>query len=230
VTDPALFKLCSLLLQYPDEPLIAGRGELLEAAADLGRRRSARLVREGCAALAAREPEGLRREYVETFDFRRRNSLYLTYHSYGDRRERGAALIALKQRYEGAGFELETGELPDYLPLMLEFRALAPEPGTEALVEHREALEVLRGNLADARSPWAPIVGSICEALPAITRRQRGRAAEMAAAGPPTESVGLEPYPPAEAMPPAARAPVAVTRPPGSPADLPPVVGAGGRP
>lgn len=202
--SPELFKLCSLLLQYPDEELLTGRDELMGAAEQLGRDRAVRLVREGCERWAAMEPEAARAAYVETFDFRRRNSLYLTYHSYGDRRERGMALVSLKQRYEAAGLTLESGELPDYLPLMLEFRALAPEAGSEALIEHREALEVLRDSLAREESPWALFVSAVCEALPRMTRRQRQRAERMAAEGPPEEQVGLEPFAPPEVMPEAA--------------------------
>ena len=201
---PELFKLCSLLLQYPDERLVEARSELVEAAAVLGRGGPERLLREGCERWASVEPEALRADYVDTFDFKRSNSLYLTYHSYGDRRERGMALVSLKQRYEAVGLALETGELPDFLPLMLEFRALVPEQGSEALIEHREALEVLHDGLASANSLWAPVVAAACGALPRMTRKQRQRAERMMAEGPPEEQVGLEPFAPPEVMPPAA--------------------------
>jgi nitrate reductase molybdenum cofactor assembly chaperone NarJ/NarW len=202
MAPPELFKLCSLLLQYPDDRLLAGREELVAAAAAIGRGRAARLAREGAELWAAAEPDELRSRYVETFDFERRNSLYLTYHSYGDRRERGMALIALKQRYEASGLELETDELPDYLPLMLEFRALEPGIGADALIEHREALEVLRGGLEEADSLWARPLAAVCATLPRMTRRQREAAARMAVDGPPDEQVGLEPFAPPEVMPP----------------------------
>ena len=199
---PEFFKLSSLLLQYPGDELLAARGELLAECGRLGRRRPAKLLREACERWVAVEPSDLRRSYVETFDFRRRSSLYLTFHSYGDRRERGSALIALKQRYDAAGFDLDGPELPDFLPLILEFCALAPEAGLEVLLEHRESLEVLRAELGERESLWAPIIAAICATLPSITRRQRARVERMAAEGPPTEQVGLEPYPAAEAMPP----------------------------
>lgn len=199
-----LFKLSSLLLQYPDERLIAGRAELGRAVGELGRGRAERRLREGWQGWAAVEPEALRERYVETFDFRPANSLYLTYHSYGDRRERGMALIALKQRYEAAGLDLETAELPDYLPLMLEFAALAPDAGAEALIEHRESLEVLGESLAVEGSLWAAPVAAVRAALPRMTRKQRARAERMVAEGPPDEQVGLEPFAPPEVMPPLA--------------------------
>jgi nitrate reductase delta subunit len=203
IAPPELFKLCSLLLQYPSDQLLAARAELGEDAKRLGRGRAASLLREGWGRWATVEPEALRASYVETFDFRRQNSLYLTFHSYGDRRERGMAMIALKQRYEAAGLTLDGEELPDFLPLMLEFAALQPERGAEALIEHREALEVLREALQADRALWGPVVAAASAALPRITRKQRARAERMLAEGPPEESVGVEPFAPPEMMPPA---------------------------
>lgn len=211
--SPELFKLCSVLLQYPDDGLVAAREELVEAAGKLGRNRPSRLAREACERWAGMGPDELRVAYVETFDFRRRNSLYLTYHSYGDRRERGMALVSLKQRYEAAGLTLESSELPDYLPLMLEFRALVPEAGSEALIEHREALQVLRDSLASEGSPWGLVVSAACAGLPRMTRKQRQRAERMAAEGPPEEQVGLEPFAPPEVMPAPVDGPPLVTSP-----------------
>ena len=65
--------------------------------------------------------------YVDAFDFSKQCSLHLTYHVHGDRRQRGLAMLKLKQAYRAAGFEPPGDELPDYLPLMLEFAALAPD-------------------------------------------------------------------------------------------------------
>ena len=64
--------------------------------------------------------------YVETIDLHKRSGLYLTFYSDGDKRERGSALLRLKQLYRAAGLPLEGTELPDYLPVMLEFAAAAP--------------------------------------------------------------------------------------------------------
>ncbi len=60
-----------------------------------------------------------------TFDLHKRTGLYVTFYSLGDRRERGLALLRMKKLYRAAGFEIEGHELPDYLPLMLEFAAAA---------------------------------------------------------------------------------------------------------
>ena len=59
--------------------------------------------------------------YVELFDRGRAASLNLFEHLHGDSRDRGTAMIELKRLYESAGFELATRELPDYLPVVLEY-------------------------------------------------------------------------------------------------------------
>ena len=64
--------------------------------------------------------------YVDTFDLRRRRSLHLTYYRHGDTRERGMALTALVDAYRVAGFRVAPGELPDFLPALLELAAVTP--------------------------------------------------------------------------------------------------------
>ena len=199
--SPDALKLLSLLLQYPGDELLAAREDLREAAA--GPRALERFLDWYCAAPAAE----LQSRYVETFDFTKRASLHLTYHTLGDRRQRGMALLNLKQRYAAAGLDLLDGELPDYLPVMLEFAALAPEPGLAALARHREALELVRAALHDVDSPWAALLDAVCATLPALTRLQGARVRRLAAEGPPFEEVGLEPFAPPEVMPVAEGAP-----------------------
>src|SRR5690606_8172277 len=97
------------------------------------------------------------RHYVETLDLNKRAGLYLTFYTDGDKRQRGAALLRLKQLYRAAGLPLEgADELPDYLPVMLEFAAAAPDGrGEIVLREHRAALELVRLSLRDLASPYA---------------------------------------------------------------------------
>jgi nitrate reductase delta subunit len=198
---PAAAKLLSLLLQYPSEELLAARAELRDEAAELPGGRGAKEIREFLEWYCATPPAELEARYVETFDFTKRASLHLTYHTFGDRRQRGMALLNLKQRYAAAGLDLLDGELPDYLPVMLEFAALAPEAGTAALARHREALELVRAALHEAASPWALVLDAVCAGLPPLTRLQGARVRKLAAEGPPFEEVGLEPFAPPEVMP-----------------------------
>jgi nitrate reductase delta subunit len=140
--------------------------------------------------------------YVETFDLRKPTSLYLTYYLHGDTRKRGMALLRLKRLYAAAGLELAGGELPDYLPLVLEFCALAPAEAAERLLrEHRLALELLGQGLRERESAYAHLLDAICAMLPRLTPLERDRVRRLADDGPPSEQVGLEPFAPPEVMP-----------------------------
>jgi nitrate reductase delta subunit len=186
-------KLLSVLLVYPDETLFEGLPELGRATAELPRteRRALEPVLDGLAGTTLAE---LRRAYVETFDFDRRCGLHLTYHTHGDRRQRGLELVRLKRRYAEAGLPFESSELPDYLPVVLEFASRRPHEGTELLTSFRTPLELIRAALHDRRSLYAGVLDALCEALPEPTARQLEEARRLAEEGPPAELVGLEPF------------------------------------
>ena len=195
------YKLLSVLLQYPDERLLEALPAIGEAVDGLPRT-SRRTLRRFHGYLAGTRPVALQQAYVETFDLQRRASLHLTYFTHGDTRKRGAALLRLKRLYAAAGLEPATGELPDYLPLMLEFAALAPPGmGERVLVEHRAGLELLRLALRERRSPYADLLDAVCTALPSPALEELEAVRRLAAEGPPSERVGLQPFAPPEVMP-----------------------------
>ncbi|HLI32618.1 MAG TPA: nitrate reductase molybdenum cofactor assembly chaperone [Solirubrobacteraceae bacterium] len=188
------YKLSSLALQYPDDELLALRQELLDSAAALGRSPAA--LRLGSfTGWWSQEPRlALRQHYVETFDMSKRCSLYLTYYTAGERRDRGLALVRLRKLYRAAGLPMASGELPDYLPVMLEFAAAAPAHyGEVPLREHRAALELLRAALGERSTPYAHVLDALCATLGEPSALQRAKAALLAEQGPPLELVGLEP-------------------------------------
>jgi nitrate reductase delta subunit len=182
------WRLLSTLLQYPDPALVEAREELEAAAAS-----HPPILRflEGQGAQPLTE---LQEAYVQAFDFDRRASLYLTYHTLGDRRQRGLELVRLKRRYADAGLTLDPAELPDYLPAMLEFASLATDEGEALLNEHRPAIELVRSRLHERQSPYAQLLDALVAALPQATRAQLATARRVAEEGPPTELVGLEPF------------------------------------
>ena len=188
------YKLASVLLQYPTRALFDGLDEL-----DAAARSAPRAARGHLAAflawLRATPPHEVAQHYVETFDLRRRSALYLTYYRHGDTRRRGMALLAFKTAYRAAGLEPDGAELPDYLPVVLDFAAVAPG-GEDLLRRHRADLELLRRALHEAGTPYARVVDAVCAQLPRLGRRDllRVRAAEQQ--GPPAEDVGLEPFAP----------------------------------
>lgn len=203
---PRPYKLLSVLLGYPDRRLADAQEEIAAAVAALPRSPERAAVQRFVAYLAANTQAELERRYVETFDLRRRSGMYLTYYVHGDTRKRGMALLRLKRLYAAAGLELASGELPDYLPLVLEFAALAPDGAGETLLrEHRPALELLRRSLRDADSPYADLLDAICAGLPRLTAVEREQVRRLAAEGPPEEQVGLQPFAPPEVMPTEAR-------------------------
>src|SRR5439155_10434091 len=108
-------------------------------------------------------PLDLEREYVETFDTRRRCTLNVSYYLYGDTRRRGVALLRLKRMYAAAGLVLDSDELPDHLPAMLEFAAFAPSGyGERVLPEHRVGLELLRLALRADQRPHLVVLDALC--------------------------------------------------------------------
>jgi nitrate reductase molybdenum cofactor assembly chaperone len=95
--------------------------------------------------LAATPLPEVQQHYVETLDLKRRCSLYLTYYTHGDTRKRGVALLRFKSVYRDAGLVIGDDELPDYLPVVLEFAATADAAaGEQLLLDHRGGVELLR--------------------------------------------------------------------------------------
>ncbi|MFI5063505.1 MAG: nitrate reductase molybdenum cofactor assembly chaperone [Streptosporangiales bacterium] len=195
----ALLRLVSLLLQYPDDELLAARPQLAAAAQALSRPHARHPLVAFTTWYAAAEPMELARQYVETFDLRRKCGLYLTYYPHGDTRRRGMAMLLLKQRYRAAGLTPPAGELPDYLPVVCEFAALAgPDAGEAPLRQHRKGLELIRAALHERSSPYALMLDALCATLPALSAAQADSVAGLALAGPPAEEVGLAPFAPPE--------------------------------
>src|SRR5690606_24520985 len=86
----------------------------------------------------------------------------------------------------------EGGELPDYLPMVLEFSARSDSPiALELLSAHRDGIEVLRAALEKFDSPYAHVVAAVCRTLPELDDETRARYQLLVNEGPPTELVGL---------------------------------------
>jgi nitrate reductase molybdenum cofactor assembly chaperone NarJ/NarW len=185
----------SILLQYPDESVRSRVPLVTTAVAALLPGRSRTALSSFLAHLARTDSRALAEHYVATFDRRRRCCLYLTWWTDGETRRRGQSLAMLKERYRCDGLELGSSELPDYLPVVLEYAAPGDlADGLALLQEHRAGVELLRLALRDARSPYADVVDAVCALLPGPSPQDRATAQRLARAGPPTETVGLEPY------------------------------------
>ncbi len=191
------YKLASVLLQYPTMALFDGLDELDAAAAAVSPKPAREAFVRFLGWLRATPPTEVAQHYVETFDLRRRCALYLTYPRYGDTRKRGMAMVVFKTAYRAAGFDPCDDELPDYLPMVLDFASLTPR-GEQLLHGHRADLELLRRALSKAETPYADVVVAVCAQLPKLGRREIGQVLKAWESGPPREDVGLEPFAPPE--------------------------------
>jgi nitrate reductase molybdenum cofactor assembly chaperone NarJ/NarW len=188
-----VFELVSLLLTYPDEELLGAGGELRAATASIDDDGVRGQITDFLDWMLATPAIEAQRQYVQTFDLRRRSGLYLTYYLHGDTRKRGMALLVLKQRYRAHGLRLADGELPDLLPVVLEFAAVAgPGDGEAPLRQHRQGLELLRAALTEAGTPYRHLLDAVCAVLPELTADDRAAITALAGDGPPVETVGLE--------------------------------------
>jgi nitrate reductase molybdenum cofactor assembly chaperone NarJ/NarW len=189
-------QVASWCLSYPDEQLMA-KLPVLRAAVDglaPSTRRDALQKFLGYADSTALGEQ--QRTYVDVFDVSRKHALYLSYWTDGDTRRRGEVLARFKQRYRASGFLVDThGELPDFLPMVLEFAAIAdPVEGSALLQQYRASLELLRLALVEASAPYAGVVAAVCATLPGESPADRATVYAMAAQGPPVEQVGLDDY------------------------------------
>lgn len=170
-----IYSVLSRLLDYPDAETKANLGLIREAVAgEKGLSESEREAILGVVTwMEGSELLTLQGNYVDTFDHTPEHSLHLTHHSFGESRERGPALVELGEHYKSNGLQAVDGELPDFLPLILEYVSLLDEMQTRVFLgETADVLALLAENLEKADSPYAPLIRII---------ETRGRLARSAA-------------------------------------------------
>ncbi len=192
-----VFACCSVLLSYPEASFTDDLDAVAEAVHGLPRGQARRLLGQAREQLYTVSEVEAASRYVETFDMTRRRCLYLTYYRHGDTRERGMALTAMLDAYRKAGLALSAGELPDFLPALLELAAVSTS-GATLLAEHRPALEALAVELERAGSAYGDVVRAVTTVLGPVSRADRAAAHSYRSQGPPSEQVGLEPFAPPE--------------------------------
>ena len=159
MTRAETFLWAAQLLRYPDEELAALARE--------ARREPAPAWAVAFLDHAAATPLlDLQAAFVQTFDLNRAACLYLTTHAYGDSPLQGRALAALTELYRDSGCTPSGGELPDYLPLVLEFLAMSPAWAAACLCEKfTPAAQNIAAHLAAENSTWAPILRAAADAM-----------------------------------------------------------------
>ena len=152
------FKILGLLMAYPEPELITHLDEL-EAVLTEEKLLSGKLQKEVSALiakLAVTDIFQLQEDYVECFDRGRAHCLHLFEHVYGESRDRGQAMVDLAEMYAQKGLFVQSGELPDYLPLFLEYLSLLPlAEARELLGEPIDVIATIGGRLARQASPYA---------------------------------------------------------------------------
>ena len=168
------FKALSLLLCYPESDWLAALPEL-EAAlieeADFNGQAGARMA-PLFAQLRETKLIALQESYVATFDRNPSHSLHLFEHIHGESRDRGSAMINLLEEYWKHDFDASSSELPDYVPLFLEFLSLLQ--AEEALELLGDAVHVIAtvGRKLDANgSPYATLF-QVLEALSPVEAQE----------------------------------------------------------
>lgn len=153
-------RIISRLLEYPDEALWQGKAELLAAlseASELSPTQQMALgavIRWRCAGRLL----DAQAEYTGLFDRGRSTSLLLFEHVHGESRDRGQAMINLLEHYRQAGLQLDSYELPDHLPLFLDFLSMSsPKDAQEWLASIAPILALLGARLHQRNSGYAPL-------------------------------------------------------------------------
>jgi nitrate reductase delta subunit len=172
------FRVLSALLSYPTPELKAQLAEAEHIVRSEGLLRAPQL--DGvCAFLRyLRDIPQFDAEstYLDAFDRGRSTSLYLFEHIHGESRERGQAMVKLFLRYRAHGLDPSTNELPDYLPLFLEF--LSTRPPAEAakhLAEVADIVGMIGGRLRRRGAPHAALL----EAVASLASQGAGAAADV---------------------------------------------------
>lgn len=163
------------LLLYPDAALVGALPEIAAVlrGADLPPEELEAVLRF-CERLAAAELLDAQSEYVALFDGAPSLSLYLFGHVYGDSRERGQAMVDLVEDYRRTGLDMTADELPDFLPVFLEYASLHEPAQARALLgEVAEVVSLLAGRLERRGTPYAAVL----RAVGALGARQADRGA-----------------------------------------------------
>jgi nitrate reductase delta subunit len=154
------------LLRYPDAELRAAAPALRDALRDEGALPAGRLAElDALVDRLGRLPAfSAEIDYVDLFDRSRRASLHLFEHVHGDSRDRGTAMVDLAQTYERAGLVFAGGELPDYLPVVLEFASTQPpRQAREFLVEIAHLVRAIFTALAERGSAYASVLAAVLD-------------------------------------------------------------------
>lgn len=158
------YRVLARLLSYPEDELIAATGDCRAVLAtdDLLPAEQMQAVGRFIDEIASGDPLELQERYVALFDRVRSLSLHLFEHVHGESRDRGSAMVDLIELYRKHGMEVTPRELPDYLPLFLEFLStLPPQEARPMLADTAHILAAIRDRLRDRASSYAALFDAL---------------------------------------------------------------------
>jgi nitrate reductase delta subunit len=159
-----LFRAMSALLSYPSAEMREALPEIADviATSSLVQARERRELLDLVTELTQGELLEVEEQYVDLFDRGRALSLHLFEHLHGDSRDRGEAMVDLKAIYARAGFDLSTSELPDYLPVVLEYLSCRDLAEARAmLADCAHILTTIARALIARRSRYAAVLQAL---------------------------------------------------------------------
>lgn len=152
----------SVLLHYPDEELFNHLDEIASAADQSRPTEVKSAIQSFVNELKTLSLIQVQERYTAVFDIDPATTMNMTYHAHGDNEKRAAALAHLQHNYEQAGWERITGELPDYLPMMLEFLSICPYPAhTEPVWQCLQGMQPLVARLEKKAPVYAALLQPI---------------------------------------------------------------------
>ncbi len=185
------FKILGLLLSYPEEEMIKHLDDLMQVMAleKLLPARQLKKIREFARELKGQDIYALQEDYVELFDRGRAHCLQLFEHIHGESRDRGQAMVNLAEAYGEKGLYVSPGQLPDFLPLFLEFLSLCPaDEAMELLGDPINVIATIGVKLKKRKSSYAVVF----EALEALSRVKPDQDMIALARSEPLEEMTLE--------------------------------------
>lgn len=170
MTDSKLtFQLCSYLLSYPDQEYLESLQEVVDEVESMSNTEIKNELLTYCQKAKKYKIANLVSAYINTFDFGKKTNLYITYMSNGEQRERGMDLLFLKNYYKLHGFDVTDKELPDYLPIMLEFAGVIDAASTKPVFErYLTNIEEIAKNLSSENNLYSHLLKAVLLALEEI--------------------------------------------------------------
>jgi len=170
------FKVLGLLMSYPKPEWVSHLDEckLVLVEEDFLPKKHRKAVMAFIEMLKTADIYSVQEEYVATFDRGRSHSLHLFEHIYGESRDRGQAMVNLIDAYEEKGFFIDKAELPDYIPLFLEFLSLCPlDEAITLLGEPIDIMATIAARLQERDSSWAALFAAAVALSKAKPNRDR---------------------------------------------------------